>query len=222
MVRHIIIIALLSAAFVIIQAVIDAKSDPGAKLARELGLDVGITFNSSPKFSTKTGPQSNVADENFRAKLEQMIPKWKSNPGEALREIDSLMEHFHESNPGKTTYDLHWYKVFSLRALNRYVEAIVEAKTLQRICSSIPGCLPEQAAKLIDQTKSAMNLGGHYAVLGVQPGASRIDIKRAYRKLSLLLHPDKNTHLDEASQNYLKDLLVKVQNSYNVIMKQPS
>lgn len=209
--------------FVMVQADVYDENDPGAKLARELGLDVGSTFNSAPEFTPKsTRPQSNVVDENFRAELEQMIPKWRNNPSEALREIDSLRKHYYKSNSDKITHDLHWYRVFALRALNRYVETIVEARKLQRICSSIPGCSPDQVATLIDQTKSAMNQGGNYAVLGVQSGASQNDIKRAYRKLSLLLHPDKNTHLDEASQIFFKDLLVKVQNSYNVIMNQPS
>lgn len=32
-----------------------------------------------------------------------------------------------------------------------------------------------------------------YEILGVSIGASQSDIKKAYRKLSLILHPDKDT-----------------------------
>lgn len=37
-----------------------------------------------------------------------------------------------------------------------------------------------------------------YEIIGVPPGASQADIKKAYRKLSLLLHPDKETGDEKA------------------------
>ena len=33
----------------------------------------------------------------------------------------------------------------------------------------------------------------HYSVLGLQPNASKADIKKAYRELALKFHPDKNS-----------------------------
>ena len=43
-----------------------------------------------------------------------------------------------------------------------------------------------------------------YSILGVDQGAAMGDIKKAYRKLSLIYHPDKNTGNKVAEEMFMK------------------
>ncbi|KAF0699091.1 Aste57867_10327 [Aphanomyces stellatus] len=58
-----------------------------------------------------------------------------------------------------------------------------------------------------------------YKTLGVPRGASEDQIKRAYKKLAIKYHPDKNVN---GNQEAAKDKFVRVQEAYETLTKTPS
>ncbi|EOD12613.1 hypothetical protein EMIHUDRAFT_59878, partial [Emiliania huxleyi CCMP1516] len=56
----------------------------------------------------------------------------------------------------------------------------------------------------------------HYEVLEMKPGASAAELKRAYRKLALQHHPDKNNGSD-TERAAAQKRFVEVQRSYDVL-----
>jgi len=57
----------------------------------------------------------------------------------------------------------------------------------------------------------------HYAVLGIHAGAQQDEVKKAYRALSKLYHPDKAVHLDEAGQRQCEEQMVKLNVAYQAL-----
>ncbi|MGH7376159.1 MAG: DnaJ domain-containing protein [Candidatus Methylomirabilales bacterium] len=53
-----------------------------------------------------------------------------------------------------------------------------------------------------------------YAVLGLEPGASREEVKVAYRRLVAQYHPDKVTHLGKEFQDLAHRRLLQIQRAY--------
>src|SRR5438445_7249075 len=50
-----------------------------------------------------------------------------------------------------------------------------------------------------------MSAGDYYTVLGVARGASEADVKKAYRKLAMTYHPDRNNG-DKAAEEKFKEI----------------
>ncbi len=59
----------------------------------------------------------------------------------------------------------------------------------------------------------------HYAVLGLAPGASESEIKKAYRKLSMQYHPDKVRHLGEEFRAVAEEKMKEINAAYDYFKK---
>lgn len=59
--------------------------------------------------------------------------------------------------------------------------------------------------------------GDLYAILGLERGASPADIKRAYRSLSLIYHPDKQRNVDDDEKRKASERFVEIQKAYSTL-----
>ncbi|MBI2080399.1 MAG: DnaJ domain-containing protein [candidate division NC10 bacterium] len=57
-----------------------------------------------------------------------------------------------------------------------------------------------------------------YAVLGLEPGASREEVKTAYRRLVAQYHPDKVSHLGKEFQDLAHRRLIEIQQAYQYLV----
>ena len=59
----------------------------------------------------------------------------------------------------------------------------------------------------------------YYAVLGLQPGADFVTIKKTYRKLSMQYHPDKVAHLGEEFKAVAEEKMKEINAAYDFFKK---
>lgn len=62
----------------------------------------------------------------------------------------------------------------------------------------------------------------NYELLGLKRGATRIEVKRAYRKLALTHHPDRVSHLGEEYVNIAREKFQEINGAYHTILKEVS
>jgi DnaJ like chaperone protein len=63
------------------------------------------------------------------------------------------------------------------------------------------------------------DVNSDYHVLGIEPGASDEEVKKAYRQMAIRYHPDKVVHMGEEYQKGAKEKFQKVQEAYESIKK---
>jgi DnaJ like chaperone protein len=59
----------------------------------------------------------------------------------------------------------------------------------------------------------------YYEILGLAPGASSVEIKTAYRKLSMQYHPDKVAHLGEEFRRVAEEKMKELNEAYQYLKK---
>jgi DnaJ like chaperone protein len=70
-----------------------------------------------------------------------------------------------------------------------------------------------------EATSSAQQEEQYYAVLGLEPGADFVEIKKAYRKLSMQYHPDKVGHLGEEFKKIAEEKMKEINVAYGYFEK---
>lgn len=63
------------------------------------------------------------------------------------------------------------------------------------------------------------DVNSDYHVLGIEPGATEEEIKKAYRQMAIRYHPDKVIHMGEEYQKGAKEKFQKIQEAYEAIKK---
>ncbi len=63
------------------------------------------------------------------------------------------------------------------------------------------------------------DVNSDYHVLGIEPGATEEEIKKAYRQMAIRYHPDKVAQMGEEYQKGAKEKFQKVQEAYENIKK---
>jgi DnaJ like chaperone protein len=70
-------------------------------------------------------------------------------------------------------------------------------------------------------TETSQDMAGeHYATLGLEKGASKEEIKKAYRKLSMQYHPDKVAHLGDEFRAIAEGKMKEINAAYDFFKKQ--
>jgi len=63
------------------------------------------------------------------------------------------------------------------------------------------------------------SMSHHYATLGLEVGANKEEVKKAYRKLSMQYHPDKVSHLGDEFKKIAETKMKEINAAYDFIKK---
>lgn len=94
-------------------------------------------------------------------------------------------------------------KARALGESGSWEEALREYKDIAETNPSEPGIMKDVRHAEMELKKSQRK--DYYKILGVEKDASDADIKKAYRKLAIIHHPDKNPDDEQAAERF-KDI----------------
>lgn len=113
-------------------------------------------------------------------------------------------------------YELEMDHASLLGKLNKCAMAIREAHLLRTECQHLPGCNLKPLEHLIQELKTELDHADHYKVLGVAPDAPDSAIKSAYRRLCVLIHPDK---ISNDHQGLMNELFLRINSAYQSLIR---
>lgn len=99
--------------------------------------------------------------------------------------------------------------------MSEFEDSIIDCEESLRIKKS------EEAQKLLDISKTKLKgvVRSPYDIMGVKSGATSGEVKRAFHKLSLILHPDKHPDGTAIDKKKLSYKFGRMKDAYNEIMK---
>ena len=59
-----------------------------------------------------------------------------------------------------------------------------------------------------------------YSILGIEPNATDEEIKKTYKKMAIMYHPDKVAYLGEDVQQSAKEKFQKINEAYEALKKE--
>ena len=139
--------------------------------------------------------------------LNQLVDEFRANfayePRLILLELIYQIVHLKQPPPEN---ELRLAREIANRLqISTYDQRTIEAKFMYR--------QRQEAATAASQEEH------YYAVLGLQQGADFVEIKKAYRKLSMQYHPDKVGHLGEEFKNVAEEKMKEINVAYGYFEK---
>jgi DnaJ family protein C protein 7 len=125
-----------------------------------------------------------------RALCNSRLKNWKL----AIADCDKALE----LDPGYTK--ARKTRAKALGESGNWQEAVREYKSIQEANPSEPGIAKDIRNAELEEKKSKRK--DYYKILGIEKDATETTIKKAYRKLAIVHHPDKNPGDEEAAERF--------------------